>query len=59
MGHNREAFMVPFFPRHRHSEYFVDSRSLGYDYDDFSYGGMKRRDPDTYIGNIYIFLFTY
>ena len=38
MGHNRDAVMVPFYPRHFQSWYFTDSRGLGYDYDNFNYG---------------------
>ena len=38
IGHNRDAVMVPFYPRHFHRWYFTDSRGLGYDYDNFNYG---------------------
>lgn len=33
-GHNRNAYLVPFFPVLINSDFFVDSRQLGYDYDD-------------------------
>ena len=38
IGHNRDAVMVPFFPRHYHRWYFVDSRTLGYTYDNMGFG---------------------
>ena len=33
-GHNRRAHLVSYFPVLINSDFFVDSRRLGYDYDD-------------------------
>ncbi len=43
IGHNRDSAMVPFFPRHFHHWYFVDSRTLGYTFDNFGFGKSNRK----------------
>ncbi len=54
IGHHRDSVVVPFFPRHFMHWYFTDSRGLGYDYDNFDYGGRKKRHPESYLGNTLI-----
>ncbi|CAH8846703.1 unnamed protein product [Trichobilharzia szidati] len=39
-GHNAYSPIVPFFPVIENIAYFIDSRSLGYDYDDYKAGSM-------------------
>ena len=34
-GHNRNSPLVPFFPRVFATEFFKDSREIGYNYDTF------------------------
>ena len=47
-GHQRYSVMVPFIPRHFHADYFVDSRTLGYDYDNWQYGAPGNPVADYY-----------
>lgn len=48
-GHHRDSVVAPMWPRYFHHMFFTDSRTLGYDYDNFDYGKQKRRHPDTYM----------
>lgn len=32
IGHNRDAYMVPFIPLYRNGDFFISSKDLGYDY---------------------------
>lgn len=54
VGHHRDSVVVPMFPRYFQHMMFTDSRSLGYDYDNFDYGKHHRRDPESYLGKFAI-----
>lgn len=44
-GHCRHCNLVGFLPTVKHSELFVDTRNLGYDYDNFDFGRLKATHP--------------
>ena len=41
IGHNRVDVMVPFFPVYTHEEFFSESFSFGYDFEEVDRDGMK------------------
>jgi len=57
-GHHRHSRLVPFYPLLTHSDVFVDTRTLGYTYDNFYYGGRSQQaETDRIISPVSLHLY--